>query len=573
MAGDILKKAARKSILLKRLTRWHRSRFGGYPRWPRILKDDEARWKDLLRASAGGPKVLIATSVGAYLPGAILESLLSVALTARGAEVHALLCDEALPACLECTLDWFPRGETFAREGPRRLLCAACHRPADAMYRSLGIVVHRYGDFLTEEDRRRAAEIAASVPFREIKGYVHHGMAVGEHALAGALRFYARGELESTPAAERILRRYFEAALLTSFAAEAMFRRIRYRVALFHHGIYVPQGLIGEAARKAGVRVVNWNVAYKKGCFIFSHGDTYHRTLMDEPVEKWESMTWGPAQESAVDAYLKSRWKGTEDWIWFHERPREDAGEIVRTLGIDPAKPVIGLLTNVIWDAQLHYPANAFPTMMDWIVKTIAWFAKRDDLQLVIRVHPAEIRGAIPSRQRVVDEIAKIFPTLPRNIIVIPPESRISTYAAMALCNAVIIYGTKTGVELTSVGIPTIVAGEAWIRNKGLTTDAESEKHYHEILDRLPFRGRLEPDVVRRAKKYAYHFFFRRMIRIDAVEATGAWPPFQVKANGLRGLAPGGDAALDVVCEGILNGTDFIDRAEARDREVVAPHD
>ena len=30
-------------------------------------------------------------------------------------------------------------------------------------------------------------------------------------------------------------------------------------------------------------------------------------------------------------------------------------------------KPVIGLLTNVFWDAQLHYRANAFKDMLDWI--------------------------------------------------------------------------------------------------------------------------------------------------------------------------------------------------------------
>jgi hypothetical protein len=29
-----------------------------------------------------------------------------------------------------------------------------------------------------------------------------------------------------------------------------------------------------------------------------------------------------------------------------------------------------------------------------------------------------------------------------------------STYALMSLCNAAVIYGTKMGVELTSVGLP-----------------------------------------------------------------------------------------------------------------------
>ncbi len=52
-----------------------------------------------------------------------------------------------------------------------------------------------------------------------------------------------------------------------------------------------------------------------------------------------------------------------------------------------------------------------------------------------------------------------------------------STYALMSLCNSAIIYGTKMGVELTSVGLPVIVAGEAWIRNKGLTHDARHPRN------------------------------------------------------------------------------------------------
>ena len=40
----------------------------------------------------------------------------------------------------------------------------------------------------------------------------------------------------------------------------------------------------------------------------------------------------------------------------------------------------------------------------------------------------------------------KAFPELPRNVFVIPPESNSSTYAAMGMCDAVLIYGTTTGV-------------------------------------------------------------------------------------------------------------------------------
>ena len=101
--------------------------------------------------------------------------------------------------------------------------------------------------------------------------------------------------------------------------------------------------------------LVTWNVAYRKSCFIFSHDDTYHHTMLTEPTGGWEDMAWGPAQEKEIMDYLASRLTGTRDWIWFHEKPVEDIDQIARELGLDLSKPTIGLLTNVFWDAQLHY--------------------------------------------------------------------------------------------------------------------------------------------------------------------------------------------------------------------------
>jgi hypothetical protein len=138
----------------------------------------------------------------------------------------------------------------------------------------------------------------------------------------------------------------------------------------------------------------------------------------------------------------------------------------------------------------------------------------------------------------------------------------------MTQCNAVVIYGTKTGVELTSEGIPVIVCGEAWIRNKGLTADARSPEEYFELLDRLPGAGRLPTETVARARRYAYHFFFRRMIPVRTiVPNTGLaarQAKYRIDVKSLDDLRPGRDEGLDVICSGILAGSPFVYHAEGR---------
>jgi hypothetical protein len=533
-----------------------------YPDWRRLLFDDWDEWQSSIQKAKGGPKVLIATGVGGHVPVVILDSLLTVSLTLRGAEVHVLLCDGALPACEHLTIHDTSPGP-FARHGVSKQRCAHCFRHANHMYRALGIPVHYYSELIIESEIQQAESLSKTVPFDEIPHHCIDGLKVGEHALAGALRFFARGTLDNEKFAEPILRHYFRASLVTLFASRRLMQQTQFECASFHHGIYIPQGIIGEVARSIGVRVVNWSVAYRKKSFIFSHHDTYHHTLMTEPTSAWENIQWTDRHETEIMDYLKSRWKGTNDWIWFHERPQEDIGQIVCEVGVDLNRPVIGMLTNVMWDAQLHYPANAFPNMLEWVVQTIRYFEKRPDLQLAIRIHPAELRGTVKSRQLMKNEISKFFSKLPDNVFIIPPESQISTYAVMSQCNAVIIYGTKTGVELTSMGIPVIVAGEAWIRNKGLTLDAASIDEYINILDRLPLPQSLDEKTMQRARKYAYHFFFRRMIPIDGIEPADGFPPYNISESDLNHLMPGQDKGLDVICDGILNKAEFIYPAES----------
>jgi hypothetical protein len=190
--------------------------------WETILHRDADQWRAARRKAQKGPQVLIATSVGGHHPGVVFESLLAVALTLRGAQVHLLLCDQALPACLEATARQFPDQREFVEHGPSRTLCSKCYPPANRIYRSLQLPLHTYGSFIRTADKQRAAEIAAQTPLNLIREYELDGMRVGEQGYAGALRFLARADLEGEVYSEQIIRRYFEGALVATFGTQRL---------------------------------------------------------------------------------------------------------------------------------------------------------------------------------------------------------------------------------------------------------------------------------------------------------------------------------------------------------------
>jgi len=395
-----------------------------YPDWTKISGEIQS-----VQAPSDKQKlqksILLAPTLGIQSSVVIINGYLAMALRARGARVVILQCGGVLPICQVAVENNYD-----AETGMPKSICKRCFKNANKSFASTGATVVTYDDYVTKTELERAKEISDSIDPENITEYEYQGVKIGEHAVAGALKFFARGTLLPGMESESILRKYLAASIVTYTVINKLIKQFRIDVSSFHHGIYVPEGVIGETCRTEGVRVVNWNPAYRKGSFIFSHTDTYHHTLMEEDTSTWEHLPWTDELDKRTIDYLDSRYTGGKDWITFvGENPIFDLKnlkEVFPSLNYD--KPIIGLLTNVVWDAQLHYPANIFENMLEWIIETVEYFRNRIDLQLLIRVHPAEVLGELPSKQRVAEELKKHFDldTL-RNVFLVDSPSPLST--------------------------------------------------------------------------------------------------------------------------------------------------
>ena len=148
--------------------RWFHARRGAYPDWQSALSADSALWESARNAAQGGPRVLMATSIGSYAHAVTLESAVAAALTFRGAEVHALLCDGAMTACAECDASLYPDVAKFVADGPGRDLCRDCAmagRTRVRAARTQGPSLQRLAD--TGRPRRGAADCRRAASGRD----------------------------------------------------------------------------------------------------------------------------------------------------------------------------------------------------------------------------------------------------------------------------------------------------------------------------------------------------------------------------------------------------------------------
>ena len=512
---------------------------------------------------------------GAFEPGGILlfpvwgpisapatkaiELILAHALRMRGHSVALMACQRALPACVMDPLGNHRGG--LSREIKRAFThgpgtCVHCSAGLADLERRSSVPFLSLSTHATREDLPAAEREVAALAPSAYRSHHHAGVHVGEHAFASAIRATGRGTLEDSSLHNEIFRRQLVAAIVCARIAHRAMEALRPGHVGLTHGIYVDHGTIAEVARVRGIPVTVYVRPYRQSTVMLCRGDTYHRALIDEPNSLWENRALRREEKDRLLGYILSRRRGAQDSLTYHPNPIEGQGRIRGLLGLDPSKPTVTAYTNVMWDAQLYHASSAFPDMLAWLFATIDHFVGRPDRQLVIRVHPAEVKAAKKSLQPVVQEIALRYGKLPDNIKVVPPESDISSYDLAEMSSANVIYGTKMGLEMALMRRPVIVAGESFVRGKGFTHDASSPEEYLRLLDAAANLPAMDDAGYERALRYGHHFYFRRQIDLPVFsEEKGR---VLLGLCDLSELAPGRNANLDAICAAFADDGEYL---------------
>ena len=513
-------------------------------------------------------KVLIAVSTGGLSSMLVFESLIGKLLQSKNCEVDYLLCDEILPACVMATVHRIDQSN-FVKKGSKKI-CSYCFVRSNNYLKKSGNNVVRFSELINQDELNQIKKINfEKYTFEDLKNFKFEGINIGEHANSGTIRYFSSSNLKNIKNSKETLIQYVKAALVTQKVSENLFKKKKYDEMFINHGIYVPQGVIQDCAKKFDVNTATWCFAYTRNSVNITRDDTYHRALIHEKNDKWNNFNFDKKAEQKIDEFLKVRRKGkslsiSNNWNESLEDQDLDIENYLFERKVDVNKPIIGLATNMLWDAQVYFPTNFFKDILEWLFFTIDFFVKRQDLQLVIRIHPAEVLTTTKSLERVEDIILEKYTTLPKNIFLVKPEDKISTYSIFNKCNAVLVYASKIAMETMSANIPTIVCGESFMRNKSISFDPNSKKEYLDMLDKLPFlKNPITKERLLLAKKYAFHFFFRRTVKINSLyERKLKTPNIGIRENVSELLNKNKDPGLKMIIDSIINGEDYIFKAE-----------
>jgi len=295
-----------------------------------------------------------------------------------------------------------------------------------------------------------------------------------------------------------------------ALAALTLLQAERPDVVLVPNGLVTELGVFYQVARHLGLQTVTYEFNDQREQIWLSQNEIVMRQNTDSlwaargkiPLTETEREEIAALEDARTSA--KKYGKGTRFW---QDVASMGGKQLRKTLGLDE-RPVALLATNVLGDS-LTLGRNAFASSMaEWIEKTVQYFAKREDVQLVVRVHPGErlIKG--PSMLGVIE---RAVPQRPAQIRVVGPDEKINTYDCMEIAGLGLAYTTTVGMEMAMRGVPVILAGNTHYRGRGFTFDPSSWDEYFATLGRLLSdlpACRLSREQVEIAWNYAYRFFF-----------------------------------------------------------------
>ena len=509
-------------------------------------------------------KVLIAPVTGFYEAPLAIETLIAKALQIRGADVRIMSCSYALPAYAKD-----PAGNNnpyffenkFKKFAYNELdLCKLSDENINAFCTKLGLDQLKLEHFERHSDIEDAESFLREQNISFSENIYYKSINISEHSKSTALRVLARGSLEETDHYHKaIYYRYLLSSIKYIDLLERSLKDFKPMSIFAIHGIYLEHGILTDFARKEGIPIYIWGTPYRQDTIELSVNDTYHRTFLTESDAIWENLVLNDKKKIKLDKYMQSKLAGGRDNVNYHPNPILDKQTIIDKLDIDQTKPLISLFTNVLWDAQIFYPSSIFDDLLDWLNQSIK-FSMDNNIQLAVRIHPAESKGGFTTDQPIAKEIRKMFDHIPSNIKIIEPDNDISSYILSDISDLSVVYGSNISLEIALRANPLLIVGEAFCRNKGFSKEPDSIEHYFKIL-KEPFLVKANtPEQVARARKYAYHFNFRRGFDFPyvstAVSGKNTSRDAYLNINNLDDLKKGKNKGLDIVTNLLLGESD-----------------
>lgn len=314
----------------------------------------------------------------------------------------------------------------------------------------------------------------------------------------------------------------------TLIAMKKLCSKIKPKYVMSTHGTYSTWGSAVEYCKANDIKVVTYGRTYNRDGLIFAMNDSYLTRYQNIRDEEWDSRILSDKQLALVHNFYQTRLGIVDGDVSFDynngNKKLMSKKEICKLLKLDDKKKIVTLLPNIPWDGQFNGNSPVYKLFRDWLRETIEFFAKKEDVYLVIRSHPAEMT-INAGHETTITMISDMFTELNSNIVVLPPDSNLNSFALSNISEFVLTYSTTTTLEVAYFKKPVLLVGNPAFKNKGIVYDINSREQYFNMINHGLDNG-LEVTEAQYEKllKFSYYYFFEVVMPETLIDVKNTVP-------------------------------------------------
>lgn len=500
-------------------------------------------------------RILVFSPYALWTIHTIYEATIAKACRTRGATVEYLLCDGLLP---ECDQHWDSKSNS-----PRPLdLCQRCQSKAKASLDDLGFPYRWLGDFVSQAERAAAFAWAQGVKPTELRLASFKDAPIGEWVLSSVISYFRQYPPDiNNWHVVSVYRGFLYSAAIVATGIWNYLKVNEIDSALLFNGRQSITRVALEIFRQRGIRVLTHERAeYQRGHINVKPNA---HCMSSEPFKAFWSM-WAhiPLERESLDATLKwlvqRRYGANLAWIPFNNSS-VCSSSLKTRLSLSRDKRLWALFTSstdeVAGDPLMRGP---YESQDAWVRDVVQWVGSRDDLELVIKVHP-NLGGNIYIG-KAVDELQiyqEMKSALPANVRLVLPEDSVNAYSLAEEADVGLTFGSTIGLEMAMMGKPVLLASRALYEYGSQILTVRSKETLPGMLERC-LQASPDREIQREAFRLAYYYMFGCELPFPAVTVLGL---YEAESNYTvpEDLALGKDCSLDHICNFLIKDQPLFD--------------
>lgn len=399
------------------------------------------------------------------------EAILVESLMKKGHEVIYIKCSGAFSQhCISMISSHIPHDASVE---VKNKICSECRANAELIVKSFDFPSNDLDSFLDDSDKLQINEILNNTTKENFSKIILDNIKIGETALYQVLLRYKQSK--SNQFSDKAWQEYLKqlnVSLSAFFSLKKIINTYKPDRIIQYSGLYSVNSICRKIAQNNNISSyflhagLNQRDRLQHLIIAKDHTFEYIKSLFDSWYKEYKNKTC--TQDSI--------YKVTDNFIDIiksksflsYSQSKTEQFDIRKKFNIPEGKKIIVAVMSsydehLAADAVGAYRHNInpiFKTQIDWIKTLINFFKNRNDLFLIIRLHPREFPTKREKTSAIISQHAKDveaeFKNLPNNIVINWPTDMVSFYDLIEETDLFLNAFSTSAREITMLGLPVL---------------------------------------------------------------------------------------------------------------------